>query len=247
MEYCPVIGHHCPYAHGPNELRNPIPFGLFPASPLPKEVSDWQALLHHSAPSHPAIDSFKLEVCPDPACKQKPCLRYHNAYDKRRDPRVHVYASLPCKEVYDAGRRKFGNPGSCGKGDECRFAHTKYETCYHPMYYKTQLCREFMQNGTCEQAKIREKREEDDIVVALSSLLASNQRIAEETHVLKTKAETTTVKLHTFRKLVSCHACLKTEKAVYMSCGHILCAECCVQASCPVCHLPVSPLCRVLL
>lgn len=247
MDYCPVVGHHCPYAHGPNELRNPIPFGLSPQSHLPKEVTDWQQLLHNSAPSHPAIDAFKVELCPDSNCKQKPCTRFHNAYDRRRDPRVYVYASLPCKEVFEAGRRKFGNPSNCSKGDECRFAHTKYETCYHPMFYKTQLCREYIDTGLCEQTQIRAKREDEDLLVALSSLLAANQRLAEDSSELKAKIESTAVKLRTLTQLVSCQAGCKTEKAVFLTCGHIVCVECSMKGCCQVCFQPGNPVCRVLL
>ena len=115
------------------------------------------------------------------------------------------------------------------------------------MYYKTQLCREFEESGVCEQTKAATKREEESITAALSSLLASNQRIVEDTTVLKAKLEAATLKLQTLKKLVTCHACQQTEKAIYMACGHLLCEECGVQTSCPVCRQPGNALCRVVL
>ena len=115
------------------------------------------------------------------------------------------------------------------------------------MYYKTQLCREYAETGVCEQTQVRVKREEEDLLVALSTLLATNQRLAEDSSLLKAKVEAATVKLHTLRQLVSCHACLKTEKAALMPCGHIVCVECSAAGSCQVCFQPGSPVCRVFL
>ena len=120
-----MLGHQCPFAHGPCELRNPIPFGLYTQCSsntlIPEKVSELQQRLYHSAPSDPEIDQFKTDLCAETCCKLKPCTRFHNAYDRRRDPRLFAYASLPCKAVYDPARRKFGNPNSCPKADACRY------------------------------------------------------------------------------------------------------------------------------
>lgn len=115
MEYCAVVGHQCPFAHGSEELRNPAPFGLIVTPP--EDIRQMQQLLHRPAASDPEIDRFKIELCPEACCRLKPCTHFHNAYDRRRDPALYAYASTPCKHVFDPARRKYGNPNSCPLGD----------------------------------------------------------------------------------------------------------------------------------
>ncbi|CAH9060298.1 unnamed protein product [Cuscuta epithymum] len=52
---------------------------------------------------------------------------------RRRDPTKYTYTCVPCPEF---------KKGSCGKGDNCEFAHGVFESWLHPAQYKTRLCKD---------------------------------------------------------------------------------------------------------
>jgi hypothetical protein len=87
-----------------------------------------------------------LEDCADHRlCTGIPsgCLKAHpwNAWQTvRRDPRHYNYGSKLCS---------FFAEGSCQKGDQCSFAHSKTEVQFHPKVYKTQACNRFVGSRYC--------------------------------------------------------------------------------------------------
>ncbi|GLT45450.1 hypothetical protein SLA2020_192810 [Shorea laevis] len=52
---------------------------------------------------------------------------------RRRDPMKYHYSCVPCPEF----RR-----GSCGRGDNCEYAHGIFECWLHPAQYRTRLCKD---------------------------------------------------------------------------------------------------------
>eukprot|EP00475_Leptophrys_vorax_P042216 TRINITY_DN7959_c0_g1_i1.p1 TRINITY_DN7959_c0_g1~~TRINITY_DN7959_c0_g1_i1.p1 ORF type:complete len:764 (-),score=184.81 TRINITY_DN7959_c0_g1_i1:144-2435(-) len=86
-----------------------------------------------------------LEECDDRSCAGFPakCLKAHawNQWQTvRRDPRVFNYGSKLCS---------FYSEGSCQKGDQCSFAHSKTEVQFHPKVYKTQACNRYAGSRYC--------------------------------------------------------------------------------------------------
>ena len=86
---------------------------------------------------------------------------------------------------------------------------------------------------------------------AVSSLMVTNRRLTDDTDSLKTEIETAALRVVALKKIVSCHFCLRTEKAVFLSCGHLLCDVCVcglkAAGECPVCKTKTTLLCRVML
>jgi 3D (Asp-Asp-Asp) domain-containing protein len=87
-----------------------------------------------------------LEECSDhKACSgsTEGCLKAHSWsswQSVRRDPRVFNYGSKICS---------FFSEGSCQKGDQCSFAHSKAEVQFHPKVYKTQACNRYPGSRPC--------------------------------------------------------------------------------------------------
>lgn len=240
---CSINGRHCPFAHSETEMRNPS--SKKPKLPeIPTEVID--------------IATYKIYKCPSTACKLKPCAYYHNQYDRRRDPKTHAYCSIPCKNVYDSSRKKFSHPEKCKNGDECKYAHTKFEAYYHPAFYRTQVCSQFSSQGRCDRgsgcAFLHPTTPPSPYPTSmLTQLLQSNQRLVKEHDSLKTQLESLKTTLKTLKRKAICPACKVSGKAVYLSCGHLVCDLCAAALSqqvvhkCPVCSIDVRPLCAMRL
>lgn len=237
---CTINGRHCPFAHSDTEVRSPTQ----KTQEIPSESLD--------------ISTYKIYKCSSVACKLKPCACYHNQYDRRRDPKVHSYCSIPCKNVYDSTRKKFSHPEKCKNGEECKYAHTKFEAYYHPAFYRTQVCSQFSAQGRCDRgigcAFLHPATVPSPYPASmLSQLLQSNQRLVKEHDALKTQLEGLKASLRTLKRKAICPSCKVNGKTVYLSCGHLLCDLCAAAMvqqpvhKCVVCSLEVRPLCTMRL
>ncbi|EZG70714.1 hypothetical protein GNI_054300 [Gregarina niphandrodes] len=95
------------------------------------------------------LSVFRTEICKAKAatsfcvlkenCCDSHCLSWH-----RRNPFLYPYRPLLCPNTRfwtEAKRMKVRT--WCKRGRLCLFAHTKEEQMYHPLVYKTQVCRDY--------------------------------------------------------------------------------------------------------
>ncbi|XP_064121356.1 uncharacterized protein LOC135225796 [Macrobrachium nipponense] len=96
------------------------------------------------------ILTYKISRCKVKNCKFKEvCIGYHNSSDRRRDPAVHVYRPILCKDI------SYGSSSKCPKGDTCPLSHSSFEVRYHPNIYKMYNCKAFKE-GYCEKREFCE-------------------------------------------------------------------------------------------
>lgn len=93
---------------------------------------------------------FRTQICPKKAtddtclleerCPFSHCLSWH-----RRTPQLSGYRPTLCPNViFSIGNdRKMRVKNFCRRGRQCLYSHTKEEQMYHPLVYKTQLCRDW--------------------------------------------------------------------------------------------------------
>ena len=241
---CQGYGQHCPFAHSPQDLRLSSGKSIEQMTPTKEKEEKKDAYYD--------LNTFKISRCPDTQCNKKPCLNYHNPFDRRRDPSQVPYSSLPCKNVYNSPMKKFSHPDRCKNGDACKYAHTKFEAYYHPAFYKTQYCSKLLTHGTCKRGEtcafLHPEQPEAQPKSLLSQLLRSNQKLTEEHTALSSEFESLKEEMTRLKKKVCCPLCRKSDKAVYLSCGHLLCQGCSTLSGvCPVCAVECVPLCALRL
>lgn len=79
------------------------------------------------------LKSFKVWPCPLTS-KHNPrkCRYYHNSLDRRRPIEAIYYTSKMCPDM--------STRGSCIKGENCQFSHSKTEQAYHADKYRKKFC-----------------------------------------------------------------------------------------------------------
>uniref|UniRef100_H2YS29 C3H1-type domain-containing protein n=1 Tax=Ciona savignyi TaxID=51511 RepID=H2YS29_CIOSA len=161
---CVKNGPHCAFAHGAQDLRPPVydirehaleqnqmtssneQIGQDSVNLGEKIVNEdpkWQD-------ANFVLANYKTEVCKRPPrlCRQGyACPQYHNAKDRRRNPKKFKYRSSPCPNVKQGDDWK--DPSCCEKGDSCLFCHTRTEQQFHPEIYKSTKCHDMTQTGYC--------------------------------------------------------------------------------------------------
>jgi hypothetical protein len=116
---CSKWGYHCSFAH------------LEPDKRIKGIVQ--------KAPVVFSCETYKTELCENKACKSDDCIKYHDAFEKRRNFNEYNYLSVPCNFTYKDSN--FLSPENCPNKDLCELAHTKNEVYYHKTMYKTKNCR----------------------------------------------------------------------------------------------------------
>lgn len=256
---CVGFGVHCPFAHSERELRKAAVFNAHndqerkPELLSPEAQAKW-TLEHCKVPcDKPSVNTntYKTIACRRSACKASMCPNYHTAFDRRRNPKVFSYLSVPCKFAFDLSQRKYTRPDKCPQGDNCRFAHTKYESYYHPQFYKTQLCCYYATSGVCKRgtlcAYVHDGKEtasqtQECSLEMVSALMSSNQQLAKETGSLKCQVEAMKCAIKSLTSKLTCPACSSHERGVFLTCGDSICQSCSLNMSstCPLCLKAVN-------
>lgn len=260
---CVGFGVHCPFAHSERELRKAVPFNannendLKPELLSPETQEKWALKLQtpckrqSDKPGTVNIDTYKTVACHRSACKTSLCPNYHTSFDKRRSPKRFSYLSVPCKFAFDLSQRKFTRPDKCPQGENCRFAHTKYESYYHPQFYKTQLCCYYATSGVCKRgmlcAYVHDGNEtatptQECSLEMVTALMSSNQQLAKETGSLKCQVEAMKCAIKSMVSKLTCPACNSQERGVFLTCGDSLCLNCShsMHDTCPLCLKAVN-------
>lgn len=172
--YCSKNGKHCAFAHGNQDLRNPV-FDVRELQSLENgnssgELSDASVLLAAAAGSGASIDRERNALLEDPRwnetayvlanyktvlCKRPPrfcrqgyaCPQYHNGKDRRRSPKVFRYRSTPCPSTKQGD--EWVDPSKCEQGDQCPYCHSRTEQQFHPEIFKSTKCKDIQDTGYC--------------------------------------------------------------------------------------------------
>ncbi|CAF3778738.1 unnamed protein product, partial [Adineta steineri] len=150
--HCLKNGPHCSYAHGANDLRQPIldsreikntDLALERLARLCISLENERALNDDPkwSDSHYVLANYKTELCKRPPrlCRQGyACPQYHNPRDRRRNPSIVKYKSTPCPHVKQSD--EWIDPTVCEAGDNCKYCHTRTEQQFHPEIYKSTKC-----------------------------------------------------------------------------------------------------------
>merc|ERR1711953_138919 len=149
---CEKNGPHCAFGHGHDDLRAPI----FDAS-AGNATSATEIHERLNPDDNKWNDAeFVLSYYKTEACKKQPrfcrqgyaCPHYHNAKDRRRNPKKFKYRSPPCPTVKKVGE-DWQDPQKCDKGDNCPMCHTRTEQQFHPDIYKSTKCHDMQQTTYC--------------------------------------------------------------------------------------------------
>lgn len=149
---CEKNGPHCAFGHGHDDLRAPI----FDAS-AGNATSATEIHERLNPDDNKWNDAeFVLSYYKTEACKKQPrfcrqgyaCPHYHNAKDRRRNPKKFKYRSTPCPTVKKVGE-DWQDPQKCDKGDNCPMCHTRTEQQFHPDIYKSTKCHDMQQTTYC--------------------------------------------------------------------------------------------------
>jgi len=106
---CEKNGPHCAFGHGHDDLRAPI----FDASLATGEHGEREIMERLPSTSEDKWNDaeFVLNYYKTESCKKQPrfcrqgyaCPHYHNAKDRRRNPKKFKYRSTPCPVVKKVG------------------------------------------------------------------------------------------------------------------------------------------------
>ncbi|CAN7990719.1 unnamed protein product, partial [Ixodes hexagonus] len=156
--HCSKNGPHCAFAHGLQDLRNPVygtvecrilRLGLW----LPPEC--WATFLHED-PSWQDVGfvlaHYKVQPCLRPphlgVCRMGlACPNFHDRRDRRRSPACNQYSSTPCPSVRQG--TEWTAAGRCAEGDQCGFCHGRTEQKFHPEIYKSTMCNDLQRTNYC--------------------------------------------------------------------------------------------------
>ncbi|CAF0936260.1 unnamed protein product [Adineta ricciae] len=158
---CLKNGLHCSYAHGANDLRQPVldsreiqnsDLALERLTRLCISLENERALNDDPkwSDSHYVLANYKTEPCKRPPrlCRQGyACPQYHNPRDRRRNPSIFKYKSTPCPHVKQSD--EWIDPTVCESGDNCKYCHTRTEQQFHPEIYKSTKCNDVSVTGYC--------------------------------------------------------------------------------------------------
>ncbi|CAF1330304.1 unnamed protein product [Rotaria sordida] len=159
--HCLKNGPHCSYAHGANDLRQPIldsremqnsDLALERLARLCISLENERALNDDPkwSDSHYVLAHYKTEPCKRPPrlCRQGyACPQYHNPRDRRRNPSIFKYKSTPCPHVKQ--NDEWIDPTVCEAGDSCKYCHTRTEQQFHPEIYKSTKCNDVSITSYC--------------------------------------------------------------------------------------------------
>ncbi|CAF1246505.1 unnamed protein product [Rotaria sordida] len=159
--HCLKNGPHCSYAHGANDLRQPVldsreiqnsDLALERLARLCISLENERALNDDPkwSDSHYVLANYKTEPCKRPPrlCRQGyACPQYHNPRDRRRNPSIFKYKSTPCPHVKQSD--EWIDPTVCDAGDSCKYCHTRTEQQFHPEIYKSTKCNDVSVTGYC--------------------------------------------------------------------------------------------------
>jgi hypothetical protein len=159
--HCLKNGSHCSYAHGANDLRQPVldsreiqnsDLALERLTRLCISLENERALNDDPkwSDSHYVLANYKTEPCKRPPrlCRQGyACPQYHNPRDRRRNPSIFKYKSTPCPHVKQSD--EWIDPTVCESGDSCKYCHTRTEQQFHPEIYKSTKCNDVSVTGYC--------------------------------------------------------------------------------------------------
>ncbi|CAF2150156.1 unnamed protein product [Rotaria magnacalcarata] len=175
--HCLKNGSHCSYAHGANDLRQPVldsreiqnsdlalerltrlcislenerALNDDPKWSGKKQMYSIYLLKPYDLDSHYVLANYKTEPCKRPPrlCRQGyACPQYHNPRDRRRNPSIFKYKSTPCPHVKQSD--EWIDPTVCEVGDSCKYCHTRTEQQFHPEIYKSTKCNDVSVTGYC--------------------------------------------------------------------------------------------------
>lgn len=208
--------------------------------------------------------SYSSQMCTKPQCADQQCKAAHTYEERLYHPEVYKVAY--CGSAADEN-------GVCkGFGLHCPFAHSTQEwrgakadlsqvqqslptPAPQPVLTSSPPTKSFS-TSVLPKPQLKaaldkvpdSERVEPPTKSILSQLLRSNQKLAEEHCALKTELEHLKGELQRLKHKTVCPQCHKTDKSVYLLCGHLLCHSCSqLPAPCPVCLVPARPLCGLKL
>lgn len=201
--------------------------------------------IHQKTPTLFSSDTYKTEECENKYCKSDDCLKYHDLLEKRRNPILFSYSSIPCNFVYY--NSAFASPEDCPNKDLCDLAHSKAEVYYHPSMYKTKPCKcspcytkfcafrhpgefpeiEELKEPASEVSIPREESNQDEL---------KDEKIEKVEINLNEKEKTseTPEKPKPFNKL-ACKLCKDRDIKWVFECGSLSCSKC-IGKVCPKCN-----------
>eukprot|EP00916_Digyalum_oweni_P024264 GHVL01040100.1.p1 GENE.GHVL01040100.1~~GHVL01040100.1.p1 ORF type:complete len:712 (-),score=149.47 GHVL01040100.1:23-2158(-) len=102
------------------------------------------------------LNKFRTKLCEryvsEKQCHFRDRCQYsHDQCFQRRNPTRLHYSPVLCP-LLNIVKTKYGNKidrSKCFKNRECPYAHNREEQVYHPLIYKTVLCNDFIQKGSC--------------------------------------------------------------------------------------------------
>ncbi|CAG9331272.1 unnamed protein product [Blepharisma stoltei] len=166
-------------------------------------------------------DTFKVFVCNDfKEHDEARCLFYHTYDDQRRDPKKYKYRAIPCRNAYNPDNKKFER--DCFYGNECEFAHNKYELFYHKDFFRKYECK----NHDCDLEEIcpfthNEESQEVDNTYDTEEL----RNLRDKNNLLKDFLSSLRERLKEKERFI-CHFCKTKPIVVVFVCGHAGCRDC---------------------
>jgi len=166
--FCAKNGAHCAFAHGQNDLRNPL-YDIHEMTLHNSNLDDQENNSMMNGYSNSldkdrnalnedprwqdtafVLSNYKTELCKKPPrlCRQGyACPQYHNSKDKRRTPKLFKYRSTPCPAVKQ--QDDWGDSNQCESKDSCHYCHTRTEQQFHPEIYKSTKCNDIQTTSFC--------------------------------------------------------------------------------------------------
>lgn len=97
------------------------------------------------------LSQFRTEICSFKAAGGAGCALRENCVDShclswhRRNPFQVFYRPMLCPNTkfWTTEEKRMKVKTWCKRGRHCLFSHTKEEQMYHPLIYKTQICRDY--------------------------------------------------------------------------------------------------------
>lgn len=173
---------------------------------------------------------YKTQPCVQVNCEQwSSCWGYHSPVDHRRVPRFTKgefnYEGVKCELE--------------GTHTDCQFSHNTYEVAFHPLNYRTALCKGLKVAGVCYlygvycrhahcedelRAPVEIYRKRDTSPPASLNVL---MELAELRGSLQAKLARVSTLVNRHRSTLACCSCHHAERRyLSSSCGHGLCVVC---------------------
>lgn len=93
---------------------------------------------------------FRTNTCTKRRCRNPPkCFDAHSPYMRRRVPKLGEdgrfnYIPKSCPQWLHMNNK-------CSMGDKCRRSHGWLENIFHPLLFKTKMCKSHIKNGVCQK------------------------------------------------------------------------------------------------